>query len=147
MDTVRILESLEASGLYGRPLRRRAMELIHEEPGFDWVGVYALHGNDLLLDEYVGEATEHTRIPVGRGVCGAAISENRNVIVEDVRELQNYLACSLDTRSEIVVLIRNQEGRVLGQIDADGHEVGAFGEQDEAALAEIADYLADRWLD
>ena len=145
MDVVRILEALEASGLVGRPLRRKAMELLSEEPGYDWVGIYALHGNELLLDEYVGEATEHTHIPVGKGVCGTAVAENRNVIVDDVRDLENYLACSIDTRSEIVVLIRNQDGKVLGQIDADGHEVGAFGEQDEQALGEIADFLADRW--
>jgi GAF domain-containing protein len=121
------------------------MELLGEEPGYDWVGVYALHGNELLLDEFVGEATEHTRIPVGKGVCGTAVSENRNVVVEDVRDLENYLSCNIDTRSEIVVLIRNQDGRVLGQIDADGHEVGAFGPQDEQALGEIAEFLADRW--
>jgi GAF domain-containing protein len=145
IDKVRILEALEASGLVGRPLRRKAMELLSEEPGYDWVGVYTLHGNELLLDEFVGAATEHTHIPVGKGVCGAAIAENRNVIVDDVRDIENYLACSVDTRSEIVVLIRNQEGKVLGQIDADGHEVAAFGPQDENALGEIAEFLADRW--
>ena len=67
------------------------------------------------------------------------------MVVDDVRDLENYLACSIETRSEIVVLIRNQDGKVLGQIDADGHEVGAFGPQDEQALSEIADFLADRW--
>lgn len=145
IDTVRILEALEASGLVGRPLRRRAMELISEEAGYDWVGIYALHDHELLLDEFVGDPTEHTRIPVGKGVCGTAVAENRNIIVDDVRDLENYLSCSLDVRSEIVVLIRNQEGRLLGQIDADGHAVGAFGTQDEAALSQIADFLADRW--
>jgi GAF domain-containing protein len=145
MDVVRILEALEASGLVGRPLRRKAMELLSEEPGYDWVGIYALHGNELLLDEYVGAATEHTHIPVGKGVCGTAVAENRNMVVDDVRDLENYLACSIETRSEIVVLIRNQDGKVLGQIDADGHEVGAFGPEDEHALGEIADFLADRW--
>ena len=145
MDVVRILEALEASGLVGRPLRRKAMELLSEEPGYAWVGVYALHGHELLLDEFVGQATEHTHIPVGKGVCGTAVAENRNMVVDDVRELDNYLACSIDTRSEIVVLIRNQDGKVLGQIDADGHEVGAFNEQDEQALSQIAEFLADRW--
>lgn len=123
------------------------MQLISEEAGYDWVGVYSLHDHELLLDEFVGESTEHIRIPVGKGVCGTAVAENRNVIVDDVNELSNYLSCSLDARSEIVVLIRNQEGRLLGQIDADGHEVGAFTEQDEAALTQIADFLADRWTE
>ncbi len=121
------------------------MEQLAEEAGYDWVGVYALHGKELLLDEFVGEATEHTHIPVGKGVCGTAVAEERNIVVDDVRDLDNYLACSLETRSEIVVLIRNQDGKILGQIDADGHEVGAFGKQDEAALVEIAEFLADRW--
>jgi GAF domain-containing protein len=121
------------------------MELLSEEPGYDWVGVYTLHDHELMLDVYVGEATEHARIPLGKGVCGTAVAENRNMVVDDVRDLENYLACSIDTRSEIVVLIRNQDGKVLGQIDADGHEVGAFGEQDEKALGEIAGFLADRW--
>jgi len=147
IDTIRILELLEASGLVGRPLRHRAMELLSEEAGYDWVGIYALHDNELLLDEFVGETTEHDRIPLGKGVCGTAVVENRNLIVDDVRNLDNYLACSLDVRSEIVVLIRNQEGRLLGQIDADGHDVGAFNEQDEAALEQIADFLADRWTE
>ena len=145
VDKVRVLEALEAGGLVGRPLRRQAMELLSEEPGYDWVGVYTVHDHELMLDEYVGETTEHARIPVGKGVCGTAIAENRNMVVDDVRDLENYLVCSIETRSEIVVLIRNQEGKVLGQIDADGHEVGAFGPQDEQALGEIADFLADRW--
>ncbi|MDQ2985868.1 MAG: GAF domain-containing protein [Armatimonadota bacterium] len=145
IDTVRVMEALEASGLIGRPLRKLATELLSEQDGFDWVGVYALHGNELLLDEFVGEPTEHSRIAVGKGVCGTAVAENRNIVVDDVRDLENYLACSLETRSEIVVLIRNQDGKVLGQIDADGHAVGAFDASDEAALGEIAELLADRW--
>jgi GAF domain-containing protein len=147
IDIVRVLEALEASGLVGRQLRRRAMELLSEVAGYDWVGVYALHGTELLLDEFVGEPTTHDRIPVGKGVCGTAVAENRSVIVDDVRDLENYLSCSVDVRSEIVVLIRNQEGRLLGQIDADGHEVGAFDVEDEAALSQIADFLADRWTE
>ena len=98
----------------------------------------------LVLDEYVGVATNHTRIPVGRGVCGTAVAEDKNQVVADVRELTNYLACSAQTRSEIVVLIRNQ-GSILGQIDVDGHAVGAFGEADEAFLESVAGILAERW--
>ena len=113
--------------MVGRPLRRKAMELLGQEPGYDWVGVYALHGNELLLDEYVGEATEHTHIPVGKGVCGTAVAENRNMVVEDVRDLENYLACSIETRSEIVVLIRNQDGKVLGKSMPTGTRWGLSG--------------------
>ncbi len=111
---------------------------------FDWSGVYRLEGDMLVLDEYVGAETEHTRIPVGQGVCGTAVAEDRDQIVDDVRELKNYLACSLETRSEAVVLIRG-EGRVLGQIDIDGHRVGAFGPEEVALLEELAALIAERW--
>lgn len=98
----------------------------------------------LVLDEYVGDATDHTRIPVGRGVCGTAVAENRNQVIEDVRELQNYLSCSLKTRSEIVVLIRRGE-EILGQIDIDGHTVSAFDSTDETLLEQMAVLMAERW--
>jgi GAF domain-containing protein len=112
--------------------------------GYDWSGIYRLEGNELVLDAYVGAETDHTRIPVGRGVCGTAVAEDRNQVVHDVRERTNYLACSAQTRSEIVVLIR-RDGHILGQIDIDGHTVGAFGPEDEAFLDALAELLAARW--
>lgn len=128
----------------GAPLRKKAMEMLSELPGYNWSGIYRLEGDTLVLDEYVGAATDHTRIEVGVGVCGTAVAENANQVIEDVRELDNYLACSLQTRSEIVVLIR-QENEVLGQIDIDGHEVGAFNRSDELFLERVAEVLAARW--
>ncbi|WP_038473385.1 GAF domain-containing protein [Fimbriimonas ginsengisoli] len=128
----------------GAKLRRRAMETLADLPGYNWSGVYRLEGDTLVLDEYVGAETDHTRIPVGRGVCGTAVAENKNQVVTDVRELSNYLACSAVTRSEIVVLIRDGE-RVLGQIDVDGHEVGAFDATDESFLERVAAVLAAHW--
>lgn len=113
-------------------------------PNYDWCGVYRLEGQTLVLDEYVGEETEHTEIPVGVGVCGTAVAANANQVVEDVRELENYLSCSVSTRSEIVVLIRT-DSRVLGQIDVDGHGVGAFDATDETFLGSLAEILARRW--
>ena len=111
-------------------------------PHFDWVGIYWLKGGELLLGPFRGGPTEHVRIPVGKGVCGTAVAEGKNQLVDDVRELTNYLACSLETRSEIVVLIRDEEGRILGQIDVDGREVGAFDKSDEALLEESARRIA-----
>jgi len=100
-----------------------------------------------VLGPYVGAATEHTVIPVGQGVCGTAVATDTNQVVIDVRLRDNYLACSLETRSEIVVLIRDpQNGQILGQIDADGHAVGAFDASDEALLEAIAERLAPRLL-
>lgn len=110
-------------------------------PHYRWVGIYWLRGDALELGPFVGAATEHTRIKVGQGVCGTAVAEDRNQIVADVRQLDNYLACSLHTRAEIVVLIR-RHGRVLGQIDADADEVAAFDHSDEALLAAVAERLA-----
>lgn len=98
-----------------------------------------------MLDEYVGEATDHVRIPVGRGVCGTAVAERSNQVIEDVRSLSNYLACSLKTRSELVVLVYALDGSILGQIDIDGHKVGAFDATDEAFLEEMAKVLAEWW--
>jgi L-methionine (R)-S-oxide reductase len=126
-----------------------AMRLIAKHlPHYNWVGVYLLDGGVLNLGPYVGAATEHTLISVGHGVCGTAVAENRNMVIADVRAVHNYLACSLETRSEIVVLIRDlNSDRILGQIDADSHTVGAFDASDEQMLEQVATRLSYRLLD
>lgn len=133
---------LEGEGTVDERLQR-LMQLLHDRlPHFHWVGIYWLRGNELVLGPYVGPPTEHVRIPVGRGVCGTAVAERMNQIVYDVRERANYLACNLETRSEIVVLIRHpQTGKIIGQIDVDGTEVGAFDISDEALLQTIAERI------
>jgi L-methionine (R)-S-oxide reductase len=119
------------------------MRLLDEaRPSWGWVGVYLLDGDELVLSPYVGPATEHTVIPVGQGVCGTAVAEDRNQRVDDVRDRDNYLACSTGTRSELVVLIRHG-GRVVGQIDVDSDEVAAFGPGDEDLLAGVAAIIAE----
>ena len=139
-----LVAELERAVEAGLALRQRAMEALDRLPGYDWSGVYRLEEDTLVLDAYVGAATDHTSIPVGRGVCGTAVAEDRNQVVEDVRELENYLSCSAFTRSEIVVLIRD-ENEILGQIDVDGHAVGGFDASDEAMLERVAAILAARW--
>lgn len=139
-----IVEGLQAVSERGSAFRHQAMMVLSNLPGYNWSGIYRMEGGGLVLDEYVGAPTEHTKIAVGVGVCGTAINENRNVVVEDVRTLDNYLACSLSTRSEIVVLIK-KDGRILGQIDIDGHTVGAFDKSDEDFLSRIAELIASRW--
>ena len=121
----RIIQLLSDTPQEGRALRAFAMEVLSRIDGYDWVGIYRLEGEDLVLDEFVGAPTDHTRIPVGTGVCGTAVTENENQVIDDVRSLSNYLACSVNTRSEIVVLIR-RGGKILGQIDVDGHKVASF---------------------
>lgn len=143
----RILDAVDRSASHGFELRALAMQLLSELPEYHWSGIYRLEGDTLHLDAYVGAATDHTEIPVGRGVCGTAVAENKNQVVTDVRALSNYLACSVETRSEIVVLVHSQSGSILGQIDIDGHTVGAFDATDEALLQGIAAILADRWED
>jgi GAF domain-containing protein len=106
-----------------------------------WAGVYWLEGEELVLGPFVGAPTEHRRIPVGRGVCGTAVSEDRDQVVEDVRQVTNYLACSAAVRSEMVVLIRCM-GRVVGQIDLDSEDLGAFGPEDLCVVRAAADGLA-----
>lgn len=139
-----ILAAIRASALSGRALREDAMQRLDQLPDYNWSGVYRLEGDMLVLDAYVGASTDHTHIPVGRGVCGTAVAEDRNQVIEDVRTLDNYLVCSTQTRSEIVVLIRRGD-EILGQIDIDGHRVGAFDASDEALLESLAAHLADRW--
>ena len=125
-------------------MREQAMAVLGALPGYDWSGIYRLEGDTLVVDAYVGATTDHTHIPVGRGVCGTAVSENKNQTIEDVRELDNYLSCSAFTRSELVVLIRRGD-EVLGQIDIDGHCVGQFDASDEAMLVALGELLAERW--
>ncbi len=139
-----LLENVRESPLKGATLRRFAMEQLAELTGYNWCGIYRLDGDTLVLDEFVGAPTDHTRIKVGVGVCGIAVAENKNQVIGDVRELTNYLACSASTRSEIVVLIR-RENEVLGQIDIDGHRVGTFDQADEAMLEGLAQLFAERW--
>ena len=112
-------------------------------PDYSWVGVYLLDGNELVLGPYAGKPSPHTRIPVGRGICGAAAAEKTTIIVDDVNTDPRYLACSVDTRSEIVVPIM-QGSRVLGEIDIDSDRAAAFGDKDRRMLESIAALLAER---
>jgi L-methionine (R)-S-oxide reductase len=115
-----------------------------EREQYNWVGIYLIEGDTLVLHNYVGKPTEHTHIPIGTGVCGAAVAERANQIVGDVTKLDNYLACSLETRAEIVVLIRRGM-EILGQIDIDSDVENAFTAEDEALLSRVAELLARRF--
>lgn len=142
-----ILDRVRSAPEIGRSLRAVSMNLLAGLDGYDWSGVYRLESDTLVLDAYVGAPTDHDRIPIGRGVCGAAVAERQNKVVEDVSVLSNYLSCSVDTRSEIVVLIRSSSGSILGQIDIDSHQKARFGPQDEAFLEALGNVLAERWDD
>jgi L-methionine (R)-S-oxide reductase len=109
----------------------------------NWVGFYMLDPSDetvLVLGPFRGAPTEHVRIPVTEGICGAAVAQGQTVIVEDVSLDPRYLACSLETRSEIVVPIR-ANGKIVGEIDIDSHAVNAFGADDRDFLERCAGVL------
>src|SRR6185503_1454145 len=97
----------------------RAVEILKREmPSYTWVGIYLLEGDELVLGPFLGKPSPHTRIPLTRGICGAAATEKQTIIVDDVHADPRYLACSLETRSEIVVPILSG-AQVLGEIDID----------------------------
>jgi GAF domain-containing protein len=112
---------------------------------YTWVGIYLLDGNELVLGPFVGKPSPHTRIPLGRGICGAAAAEKETIIVDDVNADPRYLACSLETKSEIVVPIMSG-AEVLGEIDIDSDQPAAFGPADRRMLEDVARQLAVRMM-
>ena len=118
---------------------RRTADVLHDRlDHYSWVGIYLLEGDDLVLGPWKGpQATEHVRIPVGQGICGAAAASGRTEVVDDVNADPRYLACFVSTRSEIVVPIAYQ-GRVVGEMDIDSDAPAAFGEADRAFLERVA---------
>jgi len=125
-------------------LRESVQILKQERPHYNWVGIYLLEGETLVLHNYIGKPTEHTHIRVGQGVCGVAVAEGANQIVGDVTKLDNYLACSIETLAEIVVLIRRGT-EIIGQIDIDSDLADAFTSEDESLLSRVAELLARKF--
>lgn len=108
---------------------------------YNSVYMYMLNGDELELEAFAGRPTDHTVIPVGKGVCGTAVAEGRDLNVPDVRAISNYISCSIYTRSELVVLIRRGP-LILGQIDVDSDAIDPFDDDEEAEIKKIADALA-----
>jgi GAF domain-containing protein len=108
---------------------------------YNWVGFYMLDPDDedvLVLGPFRGAPTDHVRIPVTQGICGAAVAEGETVIVEDVAADPRYLACSIETKSEIVVPI-SAAGKIVGEIDIDSHKLNAFGANDRHFVERCAE--------
>jgi L-methionine (R)-S-oxide reductase len=105
---------------------------------YSWIGFYRVEGGELVLGPWRGpQATEHVRIPVGKGICGAAAASGATEVVEDVAADPRYLSCFVSTRSEIVVPV-SRGGRVVGEIDIDSDRPGAFDDHDRAFLERVA---------
>jgi GAF domain-containing protein len=104
-------------------------------PYYDWVGFYFRNGGkcELKLAQFSGKPTEHKLIPFGKGICGQVAISNKNFIVQDVLEQDNYISCGLDVKSEIVIPIF-KDGVNIGQIDIDSHKKNAFAVNDEKNL-------------
>jgi len=125
-------------------LTRICEVLKNEVPHYDWVGFYLVDPvaeRELVLGPYAGAPTEHTRIPFGKGICGQAAATEATFIVQDVTLETNYLSCSPDVRSEIVVPIL-KEDMIVGELDIDSHALAPFTDQDQAFLDAVCAQVA-----
>jgi GAF domain-containing protein len=145
LDAARLVAALR--GAFARDESRQTLLQLAADrirasgPPYTSVYLYMLHGEELVLEAHSGRDTEHTHIPVGKGVCGTAVATGTDQNIGDVGALENYLACNLETRSELVVLIR-RGGQILGQIDMDSDVPGPFAPEEQAAVRLVADALA-----
>jgi L-methionine (R)-S-oxide reductase len=150
MDRRDLLTAIR-SGVAASPNANAAMKQVVQLlkdaiPHYSWVGIYLLDGDELVLGPYLGKPSPHTRIPLGRGICGAAATEKATIVVDDVNADPRYLACSIETKSEIVVPIMNGS-EVLGEIDIDSDQPAAFGQADRDLLEQVAPLLAEALSD
>src|SRR3974390_306676 len=141
-DVQREVDQLNRNARNATELMRDLVKLLHEKLlKYNWVGFYMLEPGAkppmLVLGAYQGAMTPHTRIPLNQGICGAAASSGKTVVVDDVNKDARYLACSLETRSEIVVPVFVR-GEVAGELDIDSHFPAAFTFGDR----ELVEYCA-----
>src|SRR5918997_4140073 len=145
LDGGRVVAALR--GAFAREVSREELLRIAAEKiraagaPYTSVYLYMLHGDELVLEAHAGRDTDHTRIPVGKGVCGTAVATGLDQNVPDVTAVENYLACNTWTRSELVVLIRRGT-TILGQIDIDSDVPDPFTPDEEAQVRQVAEALA-----
>ena len=140
ISRVRELSSHEDAG---GALARICALLKNEVEHYDWVGFYLAVAEDrlLVLGPFEGAPTEHTRIAYGTGICGQAAERGEWFVVSDVTAESNYLACSLETRAEVVVPVYH-EGTFVGELDIDSHTANPFSEFDDTLLAAVVELTA-----
>lgn len=124
-------------------LLQTAQRINHHFPHFTWVGFYFLKDGKLHVGPYVGAPTPHEIIEPSQGICGAAVSQRRTIIVDDVNADPRYLACSLATKSEIVIPL-SIDGKIIGELDIDSDRPAAFGEKEKMLLEELSQLIARR---
>jgi len=142
-------DKLAARAANADALMNSIVSLLHEKlTRYNWVGFYMIDPNDanmLVLGPFRGSMTPHTRIPLNQGICGAAASSGKTVVVDNVNNDPRYLACSIETKSEIVVPVF-AKGRVVGELDIDSHVHAAFG-PDDRKLCEHAAQLLGKFIE
>ncbi len=136
------INSLAAASRSAQDLMRNVAKLLHDRMlKYNWVGFYMLEPGAqppvLVLGAFEGAMTPHTRIPLHQGICGAAASSGQTVVVDDVNKDPRYLACSLETKSEIVVPIF-VHGQVVGELDIDSHFPAAFSSEHQSLVQHCA---------
>lgn len=145
--TVVIIEEIQKlNALRGNSLMQEVVRLLQERvPHFQWTGFYMMNheAKQLELGPYVGAATDHTIIPFGRGICGQVAVSGKSFEVPNVQEQDNYLACSLETKSELVVPMY-KDGVLVGQLDIDSHELNPFNKWDHQLLEWTCNFVAER---
>jgi L-methionine (R)-S-oxide reductase len=148
-DLIPALDALAASSTSSAAFMKGIFSLLHGKlTRYNWVGFYMLEKEAdrdiLVLGPFQGTMTPHTRIPLNQGICGAAASTGKTIVVDDVNSDPRYLACSLETKSEIVVPVF-VNGKVVGELDVDSHFLSAFGPDDrrlcEHAAAVLGHFL------
>ena len=137
------LDAVDDIAVRGGDVLHEVVELLADRfEHYSWVGIYLVEGDDLVLGPWKGpQATEHVRIPVGHGICGAAAATGTTEVVDDVNADPRYLSCFPSTRSEIVVPIAH-EGTVVGEIDIDSDVPSAFATEDRDFLERVASVVA-----
>jgi L-methionine (R)-S-oxide reductase len=142
-DVLATIDAMAREGADFESVLEAAVHGVHAlDPRFHWVGIYELFPDNVLrLGPFVGAPTEHVFIGCGEGICGTAVAERRTMNIPDVSRVTNYLACSSDTRSELVVLIRSGE-TIHAQVDIDSHELDAFDDAAVDAVEAVAARLA-----
>jgi GAF domain-containing protein len=137
-----VREAIRGTADRNELLRRAVRALSEGMARYTWTGIYLLEGETLVLHNQVGLPTPHETIPIGQGICGLAARQRKTVVVPDVGKDPRYLACSLKTRSEIVVPIF-KNGEVVGEIDVDSDLLDAFDEEDRRLLEETARMIGE----
>lgn len=137
-------EIVSGEGSRDEKLNRVCALLEEKVEVFDWVGFYLVDPDsdrELILGPYVGEETDHTRIPFGKGICGQAANSLETFVVQDVSQEDNYLACSVDVQAEIVIPVM-KDGTFVAELDIDSHTRNSISEEHRAMLEEICDIVS-----